>query len=211
MSEQMDLSKRLPPKYGDDVLYGMMVPDEIAKLTRLYDAIGKWKALTDCEFQTLSQSASQQRNPAWAEYGYDPIADEAFMLLDTERVMFANLGVSIASTAENFIVRICKHRNVPLTDSDGESDFGIICCNFSVFLGARVSDLPGYAGNQRSRLLGNCFKHNAGKTDARFARKYKTTSEMAIEYEKENWIDMIEGTRVLLNEISQRIKPLSVP
>ena len=139
MSDQIDLSKLPPSKYGDDVWYGMMVPDEIAKLTRLYAAIGKWKDLTDGEFQKMSQQANQQRNPAWDEHGYDPIQDEAFMLLDTQRVMLANLGVSIASIAENFIVRICKDRNVSLVDSDGESDFGIICCNFSVFLQSPAS------------------------------------------------------------------------
>jgi len=133
------------------------------------------------------------------------------MLLDTERVMFANLGVSIASVAENVIIDICKHRNVPLADSDGEADFGIICCNLNAYLGVIVSRLPGYAGNQRARMLGNCFKHNAGRTDSRFARKYKTTAEMTIEYEREDWLSMIEDTKVFLIEVVNRLKQTETP
>ena len=205
-SDGIDWSKLPQSKYGDDDFFRLLVPDEIAKLPRLHQVILNWQAATTLELEHFEQHSKAKHQPWWDEYDYDPVREESVMLLETERAMFASLAVSIASTAEHFIVRLCKHRNVSLTDADGESDFGIICENFSKSIGVTVSSLPGYPGNQRARFLGNCYKHNGGMTDSRFAKKYKTTEGEIIEYETENWTAMIDETRALLFEICDRLE-----
>lgn len=203
----IDLSKLPPSKYGDDVWFSMLLPDEIGKLRRLHEAIGKWRIGTDAEFDDFKRQCDQNRNPVWDEYGYDPVQDEAFMLLETERVMLANLGVSIASTAENLIVGICKSRNVNALNNFGITDFGIACQSLGNSLKIVLSKLPGYDGNQRARMLGNCFKHSEGKTNQKFVEKYGGDLGMTIEYEKEDWLGMIADTQTMLTEIISRLKP----
>jgi hypothetical protein len=205
MADQLDMSNLPKPKYGDDVWFAMILPDEIAKLTRLHNAILKWSELTDKKFQEFRQQSEKQRTTQWDEYGYDPVSDEAFMLLGTERVMFANLGVSIAASAENFIVRLCKERGVNCVNGKGQTDFAIACISLGNALGVVISDLPGYSGNQRARMLGNCFKHSEGRRNERFVEKYGGTLGEEIEYEKEDWPGMIGDTRTLLAEIVAKL------
>ncbi len=201
MSEHLDLSKVPQPKYGDIEWFAIMLPDEIANLTRLHGAILKWVEVTDKEFQDFRQQAEKRRTPQWDDYGYDPIGDEAFMLLGTERVMLANLGVSIAACAENFIIRVCKTRAVKCVNDKGKTDFGIACSSLGSSLSVVLSQLPGYVGNQRARMLGNCFKHSEGKTNDSFVKKYGGTVGEEIEFEKEDWPSMIADTKTLLSEI----------
>src|SRR5688572_24058464 len=105
MSHLSKLDNVPPSNYGDGVWFGLMVGDEVAKLTRLHRAILKWDQTATEEFREYRRNAESRRSPLWDEHGYDPVADEASMLLDTQRVMLANLGVSIAACAENFIIR----------------------------------------------------------------------------------------------------------
>lgn len=201
MVDEIDLSQSPDSPHGDDAWFSLTIPDKVGTLTRLHGAICKWQGIADQELQVLRREVEQRRTSAWDEHGYDPVQEEASLFLETERAMFANLGVTIASVAENFIIGICKRRNVLLTDSDGESNFGIICRNLNASLGTIVDRLPGYAGNQRARLLGNCFKHNDGTADSRFEKKYTVKAGTPIEYETECWKQMIEGTRTLLEEL----------
>ena len=195
-----------PSKFGDDVWFSMFLPDEISKLRRLLGAIGKWRQVADTEFDEFQKLCDQKRTPTWDEYGYDPAQDEAFMLLETERVMFANLAVTIASAAENFIIGICKVRGVNYVSDSGETPFGIACQGLGGSLKAVISELAGYSGNQRARMLGNCFKHSEGKTNQRFVDKYGGSLGEVIEYEKETWEQMIGDTETLLREIVSRLK-----
>jgi hypothetical protein len=205
MSEQLDLSKVPQPKYGDDVWFAMIFPDEIANLTRLHGAILKWVEVTDKEFHDFRQQAEKRRTPQWDDYGYDPIGDEAFMLLGTERVMLANLGVSIAACAENFIIRVCKARGVTCVNKKGKTDFSIACTSLGASLKIEISQLPGYIGNQRARMLGNCFKHTEGKRNDFFVEKFGGVVGEEIEYEKERWPSMIADTKTLLSEIIDKL------
>lgn len=201
MSDELDLSKLSQPKYGDNVWFAMILPYEIANLTRLHGKVLKWVEITDKEFQESRQQAEKRCMPQWDEYGYDPISDEAFMLLGTERVMFANLGVSIAACAENFIIRVCKARGVKCVNGKGQTDFSIACTSLGTSLKIGIFQLPGYSGIQRARMLGNCFKHSEGKTNDSFVKKYGGVVGKEIEYEKEDWPSMIADTNRLLSEI----------
>lgn len=203
---RFEVSKPIPAIHGDDVLFSMFVSDEMSKLRRLLAAIGKWRRLVDTEFEEFQKLCDQKHTSIWDEYGYDPAQDEAFMLLATERVMFANLAVTIASAAENFIIGVCKARKLSC-GKNGKTDLSIALGSLGKAVGQAIPELPGYGGNQRARLLGNCFKHSEGKTNGRFVEKYGGAIAEEIEYEKEVWPSMIDATEALLNEITQRLAP----
>lgn len=206
MDEPIDWSSLPRPKFGHDVWFSLMLPDEVAKLNRLLSAINKWRSIEVSEFDEFKVKVESNPNPAWEDHGYDPLADEAFMMLETERVMFANLGVTIASAAENFLIGICKMRQVDCVNDRGETDFGIACQSLGKSLNVVISDLPGYQGNQRARMLGNCFKHSEGKTNERFVRKYGGNLGESIEYESESWEEMIAETETFLSEVIGLLK-----
>lgn len=204
-AEPFDWSKLPSSKYGDDVWLAIFLPDKIDRLRRLHEAIGKWRLIADEELEEYGKQCELERTPAWDEYQYEPLHDEAFMMLETERAMFANLGVSIASAAENFIFYICKVRGASYIKAD-KNDFSTALASLSEDIGATISDLPGYLGNQRARMLGNCFKHSEGRKDQRFVKKFGGEHGESIEYEKENWAEMIADTETLLSQIISRFK-----
>ena len=197
----IDLSNLPASSVTEDDFFAWTVPNEIARLRRMHRAVGTWGDISAQELADYEVEMAAQHNSLWDAYAYDPVTDESMGHADTECAMYAVLGVAIASSAENFIRRICKRRGIPLIDDEGESHFGIICTNFNKSFGTQVSDLPGYKGNQRARILGNCFKHNSGETDERFKKKFKTPGGEEIEYETEKWDQMIDDTGTLLYEI----------
>jgi len=211
MTKLSDLTNLPTSKDRDYVWLGLILPDKIASLKRLHEAIAKWRTMTDAEFEEFKKQCAQKHKPSWDEFGYDPVEDEAFMLHETERVMFANLAVTIASAAENFIIDICKKRNVNCANDNGETHFGIACQCLGCSLKVVICELPGYSGNQRARMLGNCFKHAEGKTNERFVRKYGGDLGKRIEYENEDWESAISETETLLSGIVQRLKPEQKP
>jgi hypothetical protein len=188
---------------AEEFLFAMIATDEIDKLTWLYGAILKWDQESSKEFDEFQIEAKKRHSDLRDQYGYDPVEDEAFMLRETMRVMLANLGVSIAACAENFIVSYCKARGLNCLNSNGQTEFGIACGSLSKALKVEISKLPGYKGNQRARLLGNCFKHSESQKNDRFVEKFGGTVGEEIEYEKENWPSLIEETRTLLLQITR--------
>ena len=201
-----DLIELLPSPYGDDVWFSLLLPDEIEKLTRLHRAIIKWQDVAEQEFKEFEQEVAKNRKQCWDHYGYDPVGDEAFLRLDTERVMLANLAVSIASTAENIIISICKYRQLLYVNQRGQTDFGVACSELGKALNVPLSQLPGFNGNQRARILGNCFKHSDRSTNERYVEKYGGDLGVEIEYQLENWPSFIDDTKTFLSEIISRLK-----
>ena len=201
-----DLIELLPSPYGDDVWFSLLLPDEIEKLTRLHRAIITWQDVAEQEFKEFEQEVAKKRKQCWDHYDYDPVRDEAFFRLDTERVMLANLAVSIASTAENIIINICNHKNVRYMNQQRQTDFGVACSELGKALNVPLSHLPGFNGNQRARILGNCFKHSGRRTNERYVEKYGGDLDVEIEYELENWPSFIDDTKTFLSEIISRLK-----
>jgi hypothetical protein len=205
MNSQLDPSKLPVSTYADEIWFAQIVLIEIAKITRLYEAILKWDQVSGEEFDKFRLEAESRWTHQWDDYGYDPVADELFMLLCTQRVMFANLAVSIAACAENFILQVCTAREVNCLNNKKQTDYGIACNSLGNALGVVIAQLPGYDGNQRARILGNCFKHSEGKKNDRFVEKFGGAVDEAIEYEKEDWPLMIADTQELLSGITSHL------
>jgi len=205
MNESIDWSKMIT-SHGDDAWFDFLTSDEIVKLRRLYAAILKWREVADSELEEFKKDCEASHNPHWDEYGYDPVTDEEVWLLETERVMFANFAVTIASTAENFIIAICKKRHLAYS-LGARTDFLTALNSLGNAIGENIFNLPGYADNQRARILGNCFKHTAGRTNDKFVEKYGGKLDETIEYENEDWEALIASTATLLSELAGRLKP----
>ena len=80
-NEAFEWSQLPPSKYGAWV--STILSDETDKLKRLH-VICKWRDVADTEFEEFKTQRDQKRSPAWNEYGYDPVQDEAFMSLEPE-------------------------------------------------------------------------------------------------------------------------------
>jgi hypothetical protein len=201
------LIPNLPQRESDGALSYVLIdiPIEIDKLRRLYSAIVKWRGVAAEEFKEHEQNIEAKRSPQWDDYGYDPISEEAFSLGQTERAMFATLGVSIAATAENFIVRVCVDLGLECRDKGGVTRFSIACKSIGERIGAKVTELPGYDENSRARLLGNCFKHNDGRRSEELVECCGGDPGDEIKYENEDWKTMIDKTNCLLCSIATRL------
>ena len=205
MSDQLNLNNMPHSKlnYGDWL--ALIVPDEISKLRRLHEAIRRWDDVSAAEFEAFQKTVEQRRTPQWDEFGYNPAADEAFMLLSTQRVMFANLGVTIAACVENFVFRVCNALRIECLNAKQQNDFGIACQRLGKSVNSDISTLPGYSGGQRARMLGNCFKHAEGKKSDLWVKKFGGAEGDEIEYENEHWNSMINDSQRLLDGIVSRL------
>ena len=61
--------------------------------------------------------------------------------------MFANLGVTIAGTAENFIIGFCKIRDVTCTNKYGDAHFRFDSHFLGCALKCTIHELQGHPGN----------------------------------------------------------------
>lgn len=176
---------------------------EIQRAVRLKTAVDKWTQVSEAEFKEFESDIQQQWNPLWDSHGYDPLADELGSLLDTERLMWANLAVTISSITESFLVRVCKSYGLDHIGGNGRADFAIACKSLSQKLATDLRSLPGAKDNQRARHLANCFKHNDRRRDQVFIDAFNGSINEEIEYEKEDWSKMIDDTRLVLESILQ--------
>ena len=198
-----------PPKYGDNEFFQLLIPDDIHRLNRLLGAIGKWRALAEAEFRTLQTETDSSKASPGDEYGYDPIADEAFLTLATERALFGSLAVAIATIAETWVGQLCRARKITFVDSKGKPivkpNWGHKKAALEKELGVTFEGMAGFPDNKRARLLGNCFKHHEGKVDADCAKHLSLKEEEEIEYEKQDWHAMIDGTRAFLLDLAGKM------
>lgn len=203
--ESIDWSKIPTSTFGYDVWFEWVAEREISKLERHLQAIDKWGNVAAEELRLFEEQCEGKKNDVWDEYGYDPIDDERMSLHETERVMFASLAVSIASSTESFIFAMCRIVGVEYTKPSGETDFGVAKSKLGSKFNLDIDKIDGYTANQRARILGNCFKHNGGRKNQKFVGKYGGELDQAIEYENEKWQAMIEGTETLFFRLAEML------
>lgn len=187
--------------------YEWFANDEAERLTRLLTAIGKWKTLAQDEFDSYVEA--HERDGNIPDGLYDHFADEAFSLQNTERAMYGTLAVAIASFTEKFVGNICWSKQLAYVTKQGKSiarpTWGDKQRTIEQHLRIQFQNMPGFMGNRRARLLGNCFKHSGGKISQEYASAFGGSTGIEIEFENEGWPQMIEDTRTFLVELS---KPL---
>jgi len=186
--------------------YELRVPDEISRLRALRQAILKWTDLAQREF--AARWEGQEGVADWrADWGYDPQADDAFTLQQTERVLFASLAVTISSTVESFVADICTSLRLKLRD---RADYGCKATALEEKLGVKFLSLPGHKAQRKARLLSNCFKHFGGKTDGEYVKAFDGPKDQEIEYEGEDWAGLLSGVETFLLAVAAKIPEVSV-
>jgi len=190
-----------------DTWYQLMLPDEISRLEALRRAILRWADLAHKEFAARWEGQERVADHR-TDWGYSPQDDDAFVLRQTERVMFANLAVTIASTVESFVSDICASLGIKFTDG---TDYGRKVKALEKKLGIGFRKLPGYEAQRKARLLGNCFKHAGGKTDERYVKAFGGSEGQVIEYEEEDWVGLLRDVEMFLDAMAAEIPEMKVP
>ena len=187
----------------------MVAEQEAEKLTSLHQAICNWHDAAEAKFESRI-SAHGVPQSEMSQGQYDLFAGEAFGLLGTQRIMLAGLAMAIASTVENYLGLWCETARIPIVDKDGNPidrpNWGHKKQAIKKARAINLVDIAGFGGCTRARILGNCFKHKDGRTNDEYVKKYGGQEGAEIEYERENWPDLIDATRTFLVGLASRIR-----
>lgn len=169
-------------------------------------AVTKWKNVVGQELTVWQERLEVKENVH--EYDWDNIADEAYIMKKTERLMYANIAVSLFAIAENFIRILCL--NLEGTKVQGKvkainrPTWGNLRQVLDQECGIDYETIKQFNVMDRVRILNNCFKHNSGEPNDEYVQKYGGDYIKEIEYEKKDWDTMIsECETFLLNLANQ--------
>jgi hypothetical protein len=194
-----------PDKYAA-FMCQLLIPDKAKILKRLLVTIEKWNQVADAEFEAFIKETESDRQESGDDYGYDPIEEEGFTFLHTKRAIYGSLAVTITSTAEWFLIYTCETLGLEyLNKKTGLSDLKVIAKSLKKHLGKKLSTFPGFAAREKARILGNCFKHNGGRTNKEYVIMYGGDKKAEIEYENENWNDLIDKTIGFMTALAEKV------
>ena len=100
-----------------------------------------------------------------------------------------NLAVTVATSAETFVDRFCQAMQVSYQDKTGKPidkpNWGHKKAALERALNVTFEDIDGFEMNCKARVMGNCFKHNEGKADEDFSKRYGGQVGDDLEYNTE--------------------------
>ncbi len=173
----------------------------------LLDAIAKWKDIAHQELKNWEKRLEEKEDAH--EYDWDNIGDEAYMIEKTETLMYANVAVSLFAVAENFLRVLCLnldgtevHKQIKANDRPNWGNFRNV---LKQEYGIEYNKVEHFDTMDRVRLLNNCFKHNSGRPNDEYIKKYGGDYIEEIAYEKENWGTMISECKTFLLNLSGQI------
>ena len=174
----------------------------------LLDAIAKWKDLAHQELADWQKRLEEEEDAH--EYDWDNIGDEAYMIKKTEALMYANVAVSLFAVAEDFLRVLCLnlngtevHKQIKAND---KPDWGQIRNALKQKCGIEYNKIKHFDTMDRVRLLNNCFKHNSGRPNKKYIKKYGGDYIKEIEYEKEDWGTIISECKTFLLNLANQVK-----
>jgi hypothetical protein len=169
-----------------------VVRDERAKLTALLKAIPRWEKLAATEVQKAEQDIDWDAlSDLQREWHENHINDEHYLLHHTAERLYAGLAVSIMATLESILGMLCAEQGVKLGP---KADWGDKRKAIQRKLRKkRLDTFVGIAAVTRVRLLGNCFKHNDGKQNQEWVKKYGGKLHDEIEYRNEDWKELVDS------------------
>jgi hypothetical protein len=173
-----------------------VVRDEAAKLHAIRLAIPAWERVATEQIKAeesadLSMLSNQQR-----DWRADYINDQNYLIDATTNALFAGLAVSVTAAVENTMGMLCAEQGASLPQ---RAHWGHKVAALQSRLGkSALSSLPSFAFANRARLLGNCFKHNSGKTNQEWVDAFTGVLDEEIRYADEDWKGLIDGVREFL-------------
>src|SRR6476660_691462 len=103
-------------KFGMADFLRMAIYDVTGRLNRLLNST---IIRRDADVAALKKfEAEYKPNPVAESHGYDPIGDEAMMVEQIERLMFAIVAVAINSEKESFVIRVCRELELSYKDEN---------------------------------------------------------------------------------------------
>ena len=174
-----------------------IVRDECAKLASIHAAIERWEDIAVAEWNTSRPDTPGMSDlqAHWASQHFD---DQAYMMHVTKQSMLGSLAVTMASAVENFLGALCDDLGVQVGNRAG---WGPKRQGVEAALGISCNALAGIREVTKVRLLGNCFKHNEAKKDAEFVRQFGGAENEEIDFDAEDWPQLIQSTRQFLLEL----------
>ncbi len=179
--------------------YTLIIPDEVTKLKRVLEIIKKWEIISNSELDSIFQNQSEQEQKKVAiDYDYEPVNDEAFIIHQSTRVIYANLAVTVTASVEKFIDYFYQSQKAIFKDNPNDYSYNRKQECLERQCKIKFDQIDGFKLTQKARIMGNCFKHNAGNANEVFAKKFDVSLGESIYFEKENWLEIIVATECFL-------------
>ena len=177
-------------------------------IRHLLDATAKWKDVAHEELRDWQRTLEEKEDVA--EYHWNNVANEAYMVEKTERLMYANIAVSLFALSEDFLRVLCLnldateiHRRIKDIARPNWGHFRNI---LEQECGIKYDKIEHFDTMDRVRLFNNCFKHNSGRPNDEYRRKYGGDYIEEIEYEKEDWDTIISNCEAFLLELADHVR-----
>jgi hypothetical protein len=176
--------------------------DDASKLKSILRAIPKWEEVAVAEVRATESADSSQMTSEQQHWHGEYVNDQFYMIDATKNGLLAGLSVAIASTVENFMGMLCAENEIvlPARPMWSHKRNGV-----EQVIGMQLDTLTGFDSANRARLLGNCFKHNGGKTNQDWVDDYGGPLDEEIRYENENWGAIIGEVEAFLLEVVKNL------
>lgn len=176
-----------------------IVRDECSKLVSVLSAIDKWEDVAVAEWRA-SEPDTVNMSDEQAHWAAEQFNDQAYLIYVTKQSMLGSFAVIAAASIENFFRALYKD----IHGNESPHNFGNVIQALEQNMGTSLSSLTGYAESKRLRLLGNCFKHNASKTNTDFVNAFGGAVDQEINFQDEDWNSLLNRTREFLLEAAGR-------
>jgi hypothetical protein len=199
------------------ILRRITIGSEILKsklegIEHFLDSIDKWKKLAYQELKDLGKRLEDNEDSH--EYDWDNIGNEAYMVEKTEMLMYANIAVSLFAVAENFLRILCLnldgtevYRQIRAMD---RPNWGNVRNALEQNCNIKYDEIENFEAIDKVRILNNCFKHNSGRPNDEYIKKYDGDCIEEIAYEKEDWSTTVSECKnfllILTNQVSDAVK-----
>jgi len=191
---------------------------EIEVIENLLSAIKEWYCLAS---EKVTDIQSQLETKDAHEYAWDELDDKYRISNKVKRIMYANVAVSLFAIAEYFLFLLCVNFGIiqvkinesgktEIKNSGGKiikkPNWGNFRKLIETNLNIKLDDIPCFNNVYRVRLLNNCFKHSNGTIDEDFAKNSGGTEGDDIEYESEDWKNLISDCKTFLLQLADKTK-----
>lgn len=177
----------------------VVVRDEVGTLRSIYRAIPKWEQVALAETEADRQLPGNVTGLE-AEWHDQHLQGQYSTLDATKSALLAGLAVSASAAMERTMLMLCRDRGERLRDRAGWGEARPV---LERLIRANLSTLNGFTAANRVRLLGNCFKHNAGRRNREFVDNlWDGAVGEEIRYENEDWPALIDGIQSYLTELA---------
>jgi hypothetical protein len=188
---------------------------EVDVVESFLQAIETWYCSVSNQFE--ERAAKLQNTRGASEYDWDAISDERGMADRVRRAMYPCIAVSLFAVAEQSLFMLCVNSGLltwrsehdasekSLADCQGHKvgrpDWGIYRKLIEGHTGVLFDRILCFRAMDRVRRLNNCFKHSDGTVTEEFRKVFGGNLGDEIQYESENWNELISGCRTFLESV----------